>query len=102
MKSIEQLVEDELRLAQARFSPFNSSHEGWAVIKEEFEELKEMVVELEGDLNKLWQGVRRDDYGSQQAAVTAMSNKTLKTIKEAVQVAAMVRRFISDCHQTKR
>lgn len=65
-------VANEVGRAMAKFPPFNSGHEGWAVIKEELEEL--------------WEQVRANRSGS----VTARD--------EAIQVAAMAVRFIYDLH----
>lgn len=63
-------VSDELVAAMAKFPPFNSPHEGLALIWEEFEELKDEVFE-------------QYDVRS-----------TAKMRKEAMQVAAMAIRFI--------
>jgi hypothetical protein len=38
-----QSVADEVERAEAKFAPFNSGHEGYAVIKEELDELWEHV-----------------------------------------------------------
>ena len=67
-------VLDELRKARQKFAPMHGPHEGYAVILEELEEL--------------WQEVKRKDR------VTGLMRA------EAVQVAAMALRFISDvCDQ---
>lgn len=58
----------ELRRAMQKFAPIHSGHEGFAVIREE--------------LDELWDDVKRDD-------LTAAK-------REAVQVAAMALRFIVD------
>jgi hypothetical protein len=61
-----ELVLAELRSARGKFPrPFNTPHEGFAVLKEEVDELWETVRGLEGDMRK-----------------------------EAVQVAAMALRFL--------
>jgi len=62
------LVLDELARAQAKFPAFHSGHEGYAVVREE--------------LDELWEAVKRDD--------------SLHAAAEAVQVAAMALRFILD------
>lgn len=62
------LVESELRRATAKFGPFHSTHEGYAVI---LEELDEMWDEVKGNQPKL-------------------------AVLEAVQVAAMAARFVVD------
>ena len=69
MKSLQQEVEDELNSAQCSWPPFNSAHEGFAVLKEEVDEL--------------WDHVR-----------TKQKDRDLKAMrKEAIQVAAMACRF---------
>lgn len=63
-------VRAELFQATAKFGPFNSAHEGYAVIKEEFDELWEEIKANDGD---------GDDARS-----------------EAIQVAAMAIRYVRD------
>lgn len=62
-------VEDELRRANAQFGPFRSAHEGYAILKEEVDEL--------------WDEVKAN-----------ASKECLRD--EAMQVAAMAIRFIMD------
>jgi hypothetical protein len=64
------LVNEEIAVALAKFPPFNSPHEGFAVLKEAVDEL--------------WEEVRRK--GVTKSALRA----------EAVQVAAMAQRFLLD------
>lgn len=63
-------VEAEVSRAEAKFPPFHSAHEGWAVIMEEVDEL--------------WDMVRRDSADS------------LAARRECIQVAAMAIRFMKD------
>lgn len=65
-------VYEELKSASAKFPPFHTAHEGYAVLLEEVEEL--------------WTEVKRKQ---------GMRDKGLMR-KEAVQVAAMAMRFILD------
>jgi len=62
----------ELDRAQKAFPPFNSNHEGYAVIKEE--------------LDELWGEVKRSDPWLSTDAMRA----------EAIQLAAMALRFLYD------
>lgn len=64
-------VQYELAKAETKFPPFNSAHEGWAIIKEELDELWE-VVKLKQDT----------------------PNREEALQKEAIQVAAMAIRFV--------
>lgn len=66
-------VLDEIALAETQFGPFNSAHEGYAVLLEEVDELWEHVKTKEG----------------------ARDNAAMR--REAVQVAAMALRFIIYC-----
>lgn len=68
------MTEAELFKATGRFGPFHSAHEGFAILKEEVDEL--------------WEAVRMQQ--SNPARIDAM-------LKEAVQVGAMALRFIMDC-----
>lgn len=70
MEDIIKEVIDELKSAEAKFPPFNSAHEGWAILFEEVEEL--------------WEAVRLKDS----------EERNKKMYDEAVQVAAMGLRFL--------
>lgn len=67
---IVQEVLKELDRAEKKFGPFNSAHEGWAVLMEEVDEL--------------WEAVRMQ-YGPE---------RHLQMHNEAVQVGAMALRFL--------
>jgi hypothetical protein len=71
-------IENEYDTAAARFPPFNSAHEGFAVLKEEVDELWDEV--------KAKQGAR----------------DIAKMRREAIQVAAMALRFIIDVCDTDK
>ena len=71
-------VRSELESALAKFPPFNSAHEGWAIIKEE--------------LDELWEVVRLNQS-------TAERNEKLR--KECIQVAAMAMRFLLEMNHFK-
>lgn len=71
-------VDQELYSACAKFGPFNSAHEGFAVLLEEVDELWDEVRAKQGD---------RD--------ISAMR-------KEACQVAAMAMRFMMDVCDEER
>jgi NTP pyrophosphatase (non-canonical NTP hydrolase) len=65
-------IRQEYSLAAAKFPPFNSAHEGYAVILEE--------------LDELWEEIKRKKEDRDLAAMR----------KEAIQVAAMALRFVRD------
>ncbi len=63
--------------ATSQYGPFSSAHEGFAVLLEEVDELKAEV----------WKSPKKRDIKAMRA--------------EAIQVAAMAIRFISDCAEEK-
>ena len=65
-------IQDEYNSASAKFPPYHSTHEGYAVIKEEVDELWDLVKSNKG----------------------LYANADMK--KECVQIAAMTIRFIAD------
>ena len=67
------LAADELGKARMAFPPFHSAHEGWAIIREE--------------LDELWAEIRSHQDTPGRAE---------RMTKEAVQVAAMALRFVID------
>lgn len=82
---LEDLAEDlqkeilqEWQYARSKFGPFHSSHEGFAVLHEEFDELKDEV----------WSNETKNPERNQRMR------------EEAIQVAAMALRFLTDvCHK---
>lgn len=66
-----ELVGDELCKARSKFAPFNSPHEGHAVIREELE-------------RELWQHVCEN------------TGRTPEAMDEAIQTAAMAVRYVFD------
>lgn len=78
MKDILDEIHIELNWAKNNWPPFNSAHEGFAILKEEVDEL--------------WECVR-----------TKQKNRDLKQMKkEAIQVAAMAVRFASEVCSEER
>ncbi len=71
-------VKDEVSRAVSKFPPFNSAHEGWAVLFEEVDELWEEVRAKQGERHL-------DDMRT-----------------EAIQVAAMAVRFAMDICTTEK
>jgi len=72
----EKVIEDvvlELSRATAKFGPFNSSHEGYAVIKEEFDEM--------------WDEIKKNDIP--------------RSREECVQVASSAIRYLIDIDYQK-
>jgi len=98
--SIESITTDvlmELASAEAKFKPFNSSHEGYAVILEELDELWDVVklnpkkVFVPPEI--LMELASRHDHERRIRDYQEAERKKMMRA-EAIQVAAMATRFI--------
>ena len=86
------LVGKELSAANERFPQFHSAHEGYAVIKEEVDELKEATDKVIGRMVSLWSRVK---YGNDPERLLQMiSEDAINAACEAIQVAAMCKKFL--------
>lgn len=80
-----ELVKKEIESAVKDHGVFNSPHEGYAVIKEEKEEFFEAI---DANLERIWKAVKMN--------VKKYPEQTEIFLKEGVQFAAMIIRFIAD------
>lgn len=92
---IETLVQKELKSANEHFPPFNSAHEGYAVLLEEIEELKENVSEIKQNVHAIWQVIRQNDVCEERMdpLINRIEISAVNAAVEAIQVAAMCEKF---------
>lgn len=94
-KQIDEAVKDELKAAEQVFSANNSRHESYAVLLEEFEELKNEVEQLNYWISLVWSRTKDNaPYENMIHALTAAGITSRKLIAEAVQTSAMIEKFI--------
>lgn len=91
---VEQLVKKELESANKRFPAFHSPHEGWAVIREEYEELQQETEYVEECLNILWSRIRHNAELDTGFPTTKIKERAIAAACEAIQVAAMAQKYI--------
>ena len=89
---IRALVDKELAAANKRFPQFHSAHEGYAVIQEEVDELKEDTNRINGRIACLWDMVRFNN--SCEELASRIFDDAINAAVEAIQVAAMCRKFL--------
>lgn len=86
------LVDKELAAANERFPQFHSQHEGYAVILEEFDEIKEQLEAAEMYIGYLWDMVKHDSPAKSQVENVMLFSENVAC--EAIQVAAMCKKFL--------
>ena len=91
-EDVKMLVEKELESANEQFPQFHSEHEGWAVMQEEAEELREEWDSIEMAMEQLWHRIRDGIPTAQHVALAEQYAEAAAC--EAIQVAAMARKYI--------
>ena len=87
---VKTLVSKEYERASKIHGPTNhSSHESYAILKEELEEAKEELIHTEMYLDRFWRSARNDDYASQAENASLIFNKAILAACECIQTAAM-------------
>ena len=87
------LVEKELQAANAKFPPFHSLHEGYAVLLEEVEEVNEEVDYIENTVKGIWRSVKADNIEIALYCADRVEDHAIRLAAEAIQVAAMAKKF---------
>lgn len=94
VNSVKLLVEGELICANRKFPMFNSTHEGYSVIKEEVEEAEEDLVYINTKLRHIWYAVKDNDTERANKQANILKEYAIHLVAEAIQVAAMAQKFI--------
>ena len=89
---VRELVDKELAAANERFPQFHSAHEGYAVIQEEVDELKEDMDRINCRITSLRARVRFNS--SCEEIVLRIYEDAINAACEAIQVAAMCKKFL--------
>lgn len=90
---LRKLVGLELEAANRENPPFHSAHEGYAVILEEVEEVRDELDNLNTDVLFLWGAVKANNVIAMDDNACAIENHAVRLAAEAIQVAAMARKF---------
>ena len=77
---------------------YNSLHEGFAVLMEEVEEVKEELDNVEQTMTRLWHITRADMPHMVYGCASQIAHYAAKAAAEAIQVAAVARK-IADAYE---
>ena len=92
-KDVRALAKKELVAANRRFRMFASPHEGYAVIREELDELIDEVRKLHFGLTiRLWRDVKRNEPMKREH-LNLIYDVAIHAAVEAIQLAAMVKKY---------
>ena len=89
---VRELVKVELAAANKRFPQFHSAHEGYAVIQEEVDELKEDMDRITCRITSLRVRVRFNS--SCEELLSRIYDDAINAACEAIQVAAMCKKCL--------
>lgn len=96
---VRKLVNKELNAANKRFRPFASPHEGQGIVREELEEVEQALMPLEVHIKKrMWNAVKANETISQEE-LHEIREMAVHLAVEAIQVAAMVKKFEHGQHR---
>lgn len=87
-------VNKEYEAAKKEYGPLSSTHEGYAVLLEEVEELGDEFEGIEHYLDYMWSQVKANDYLNTTEAASCMRYIAIQAACEAVQVAAVCQRIM--------
>lgn len=91
INKVQELVAFELERANTIHPPkFNSYHEAYAVILEEYEEAKEAFEAVEWDKDLAWDSIKHDE--NPNGLLKAVEKAAIAAASEMIQVAAMARK----------
>ena len=90
---VQELVAFELARANTIHPPkFNSMHEAYAVILEEYEELADEFEKLESPMGGLWNSIKGDVFERATSWTKIIEKRAELIAAEAIQVSAMCRK----------
>ena len=96
-EKVTRLVDFELDMANKEHGErFNSAHEAYAVMKEEYEEAADFLADTDELINRaFWENCKRDDYDEMLRIAEIIRKRARNAACECIQVAAMAQKFIN-------
>ena len=86
-------IEDETLHILAKHGVFNSYHEYYGVLKEEFEETLENNAKVYAKINELWLEIRKDNTDCIKSISDELYKIAFDNLCEWVQVCAVIQKY---------
>jgi CII-binding regulator of phage lambda lysogenization HflD len=80
---------------------YNSLHEGYAVLKEEIEEVRDEYNSLLSNYHYLWENIKDNDKDI-LSTIAKMQNDVIRQIKELAQVGAVLMKIKNTISEMKK
>lgn len=93
-RKIEEIIQEERGDADRKYPLFSSLHEGESVIREEIEEVSEVLDEIMDAHNWIWKAVRANESETVKSAAKTIAKLSRELIAESVQVAAVAGKIV--------
>ena len=93
-RKIEEIIQEERDDADRKYPLFSSLHEGESVIREEIEEVSEVLDEIMETHNWIWKAVRANKSETVKSAAKTIARLSRELIAESVQVAAVAGKIV--------
>lgn len=93
-EEVQALFDKELQKANKNNALFHSTHEGFAVLYEEYEEMTEQINIVRMAVEQMWGDVRRNQNKRLVINTNCLQSAVTDTIREAVQLGAMCEKLL--------
>lgn len=94
-KEVCDLVDKEYEVANKNYGPLNSTHEGYAVLMEEVEEVEEELKNIKERMKSIWYNIRLDNTSRAKTMASLAMAHAINTACESIQVAAVCQRILN-------
>ena len=95
IKDVSKLINEEGKRSMVEHPFFNSTHEGYAIVKEEIEEAEVENEIVNVSLTKLWDEIKNNGSNERISSICeVMKSHAMLNAAESIQVAAMCQKFI--------
>ena len=92
IEGVEKLANEELERANVKFKMFHSTHEGYAILKEEIEEVEFEMDRVKKAEERMWRHIKLNKLIPND--IDILKRVATNAAAESIQVIAMCNKFI--------